>query len=78
MSVAVSKNLVNKDLVLNTKDTLDIDNIYKNIQKIVIVACGSSYNAGYVAKYWFEKLLNIETIVEVASEYRYHSLHSPK
>ncbi|MEE3003119.1 MAG: glutamine--fructose-6-phosphate transaminase (isomerizing) [Pseudomonadota bacterium] len=71
--VAVSKNLVNKDLVLNTKDTLDIDNIYKNIQKIVIVACGSSYNAGYVAKYWFEKLLNIETIVEVASEYRYHN-----
>ena len=46
----------------------DID--FQNIEKIYIVACGTSYFAGIVAKYWFEEFARIPTIVEIASEFR--------
>ena len=36
-----------------------------------IVACGTSFNAGLVAKYWLEDIAKIPCNVEVASEYRY-------
>ena len=45
----------------------------KDVSRILILACGSSYHAGLVAKYWFEKFLRIPTAVEIASEYRYRS-----
>ncbi|MDC6455518.1 glutamine--fructose-6-phosphate transaminase (isomerizing) [Candidatus Pseudothioglobus singularis] len=47
------------------------DEIFKNIEQIQIVACGTSYNAGLVAKYWIEDIAKIPCNVEVASEYRY-------
>lgn len=40
-------------------------------QAIQIIACGTSYHAGMVAKYWIESLAGIPCQVEVASEYRY-------
>ncbi len=40
---------------------------------IRIIACGTSFYAGYVAKYWFEKWAHIRTEVEIASEFRYRS-----
>ncbi len=43
----------------------------KDIDSIHIVACGTSYHAGMVAKYWLEALAGIAVSVEVASEYRY-------
>lgn len=43
-------------------------NIYK---KIIIVACGTSYYAGLVAKYWFEKFTTIDCMVYTASEFCY-------
>ncbi len=43
----------------------------KKISKICILACGSAYHAGYVAKYIFEKLLRKPVEIEVASEFRY-------
>lgn len=43
----------------------------KNINKIIITACGSAYHTGVVAKYVFEKLLRIPTEVDLASEFRY-------
>lgn len=43
----------------------------KNVSRILILACGSSYHAGLVGKYWFEKFLKIPTATEIASEYRY-------
>ncbi len=45
--------------------------IFKTIKHIQIVACGTSYHAGLVAKYWLEDIAKIATSVEVASEYRY-------
>ena len=45
--------------------------LFEKIQHIQIVACGTSYNAGMVARYWFESLAGISCDVEIASEYRY-------
>ncbi|TVP59506.1 MAG: glutamine--fructose-6-phosphate transaminase (isomerizing), partial [Halomonadaceae bacterium] len=41
------------------------------VQHVQIVACGTSYHAGMVARYWIEELAGIACSVEVASEYRY-------
>ncbi|MDM7273988.1 glutamine--fructose-6-phosphate transaminase (isomerizing) [Sulfurihydrogenibium azorense] len=46
-------------------------NEIKNIQNIVIIACGTSYHAGLVGKFWIEKFVKIPTIVDYASEFRY-------
>lgn len=43
----------------------------ENISKICILACGSAYHVGYVAKYIFEKMLRKPVEIEVASEFRY-------
>ncbi|MDR0753618.1 MAG: glutamine--fructose-6-phosphate transaminase (isomerizing) [Holosporaceae bacterium] len=51
---------------------IDVE-IFNGISRILILACGTSYHAGMVAKYWFEKFLKIPTNVEIASEYRYRS-----
>ena len=45
--------------------------IFQKINQVQIVACGSSYNAALVAKYWLEDIAKIACNVEVASEYRY-------
>ena len=44
---------------------------FKRYQKITIIGCGSAYHTGMAAKYLFENYTNIETNVEMASEYRY-------
>jgi len=46
---------------------------FANIQQIQIIACGTSYHAGMIAKYWFEQLIDLPCHVEIASEYRYRS-----
>lgn len=43
----------------------------KNISKIYIIACGTSFHAGLVGKFWIEKYMNIPVIVDYASEFRY-------
>ena len=45
----------------------------KSFNRIQIIACGSAYHAGVVAKYVFEELLRLPTEVDIASEYRYRS-----
>ncbi len=45
--------------------------VFANIDRILILACGTSYYSGSVAKYWLESLAKIPTSVEIASEYRY-------
>ena len=44
---------------------------FKDIQRISIVACGTASYAGYVAKYWFERLSRVPVETDVASEFRY-------
>ena len=45
--------------------------ILDKTQSIQIIACGTSYHAGLVAKYWFEEIAGVHCHVEVASEFRY-------
>jgi len=47
--------------------------IFKEINSILILACGTSNYAGQVAKYWLESIAGIPTSVEVASEFRYRT-----
>ena len=45
--------------------------ILEKVEHIQIVACGTSYNAGMTARYWFEALAGVGCDVEIASEFRY-------
>ncbi len=44
---------------------------FRNIQRISIVACGTASYAGFIAKYWFERLGRVPVELDVASEFRY-------
>lgn len=48
--------------------------IFENVKQIHIIACGTSYHAGLIAKYWLESLAGLPTQVEIASEYRYRDV----
>ncbi|CAN8140857.1 L-glutamine--D-fructose-6-phosphate aminotransferase [uncultured Thiomicrorhabdus sp.] len=47
--------------------------VFKSIHQLQIIACGTSYHAGLVAKYWLEDIIGLPCHVEVASEYRYRN-----
>ncbi len=53
--------------------------VFKDIDSVLILACGTSYYSGCAAKYWLESIAQIPTQVEVASEYRYRiSVPNPR
>jgi glucosamine--fructose-6-phosphate aminotransferase (isomerizing) len=62
---------ITNDSVITSSFGYKANKIFTNIKQIQIVACGTSYNAGLVAKYWFEDIAKISCNVEIASEYRY-------
>jgi glucosamine--fructose-6-phosphate aminotransferase (isomerizing) len=45
--------------------------VFKAVDRVLILACGTSYYSGSTAKYWLESIAGIPTSVEIASEYRY-------
>jgi glucosamine--fructose-6-phosphate aminotransferase (isomerizing) len=52
---------------------------FKQVDQVLILACGTSYYSGSVAKYWLEAIAGIPTSVEIASEYRYRdSVPNPR
>ena len=57
--------------VLDNIFGFDAAAIFETVENVQIVACGTSYIAGMVAKYWIESLLDLPCQVEVASEFRY-------
>src|SRR4029079_18279653 len=58
---------------------VDAERILKDVESVLIIACGTSYHAGMVARYWLEGLACIPCNVEIASEYRYRdSVPDPK
>jgi glucosamine--fructose-6-phosphate aminotransferase (isomerizing) len=64
---------ITKDTVLSSAFGHQAKDIFKKTKHIQIIACGTSYNAGLVAKYWLEDIAKIPTHIEVASEYRYRN-----
>ncbi|CUS47839.1 MAG: glutamine-fructose-6-phosphate transaminase (isomerizing) GlmS [Idiomarinaceae bacterium HL-53] len=51
------------------------ESIFKDIRHVQIVACGTSYHAGMVARYWLEEFAGVSCNVEIASEFRYRKSH---
>ncbi len=66
-----------KNTVLETAFGLSSKELFKKVQHIQMVACGTSYHAAMVARYWIEALAGIPCSVEVASEYRYRKTVVP-
>ena len=64
---------VSQDRVLVSAFGFQAEEIFKDVQQVQIIACGTSYHSGLVAKYWFEDIIGLPCQVEVASEYRYRN-----
>ena len=64
---------ITNDSVISSSFGHKADEIFRSLSQIQIVACGTSYNAGLVAKYWMEDIAKIPCNVEVASEFRYRN-----
>lgn len=64
-------------LVVDSFENLDKETLSK-VEHIHMVACGTSYHAAAVARYWFEQYTNIPCSVEIASEFRYRKVNVPK
>lgn len=54
------------------------EGLFQRVRNIHIVACGTSYHAGMVARYWLERYTGVPVQVEVASEYRYRQVVVPE
>ncbi|MBO9491298.1 glutamine--fructose-6-phosphate transaminase (isomerizing) [Endozoicomonas sp. G2_1] len=54
------------------------DAIFKDIEHVQIIACGTSYHSGMVARYWLEAHAGVSCNIEIASEFRYRQSHVPK
>ena len=61
----------NDKQVLDSAFGVGSQDLFEKVQAVQIVACGTSYHAGLVAKYWIEQMARIPCQVEVASEVRY-------
>ena len=69
---------ISKTAVLEEALGLGITAVLDEVEAVTIVACGTSFYAASVARYWIEELANIPCHVEIASEFRYRTVAHPK
>ncbi len=62
---------IGKDSVLEQAFGVGASAIFDTVEAVQIIACGTSYHAGLVARYWLESLAGLPCGVEIASEFRY-------
>ncbi len=62
---------ISVDKVLSESFGMAAPELFKKVKRVQIMACGTSFHAGLVARYWMEQLAGIPCRVEVASEFRY-------
>ncbi|WCP67487.1 glutamine--fructose-6-phosphate transaminase (isomerizing) [Vibrio tubiashii] len=62
---------ITSDSVVTEAIGVNAAEILSKVEHVQIVACGTSYNAGMTARYWFEDLAGVSCDVEIASEFRY-------
>lgn len=67
ISQALDGNSLREDFLQNAESD------FSKVQSVQIIACGTSYHSGMIAKYWFEQLIGVPCQVEIASEFRYRS-----
>ena len=63
-----------KTQVLEQAFGVDAGDLFDQVQAVTIVACGTSFYAASIARYWVEELANIPCQVEIASEFRYRKV----
>lgn len=68
---ATTEGRMTKTRVLEQALGTDAGKLLENVRHVQIIACGTSYHAGMVARYWIEELAGVPCSVEVASEFRY-------
>ena len=68
---------IGKDSIQDAIFGYQAEQIFQHTQAVHIVACGTSYHSGLVAKYWLETYAGLPCQVEVASEYRYRTVAVP-
>lgn len=73
LDMAVEKDSATQTFKLRTDFLQQHEAQLASIRHIQVIACGTSYHAGMVAKYWFENLTRLPCSVEVASEFRYRN-----
>lgn len=70
---------VHNERVLEAAFGPNAQHLFEDIEAVQIIACGTSYHAGMVARYWIETLAKLPCVVEIASEFRYRQpLANPK
>jgi glucosamine--fructose-6-phosphate aminotransferase (isomerizing) len=62
---------ITKDSVITEAIGVNAVDILSKVQHVQIIACGTSYNSGMAARYWFESIAGVSCDVEIASEFRY-------
>ncbi|MBH2016632.1 MAG: glutamine--fructose-6-phosphate transaminase (isomerizing) [Burkholderiales bacterium] len=68
---AIADTLEGVESITPTLFGADAEAVFGQIDRVLILACGTSYYSGSTAKYWLESIAKIPTAVEIASEYRY-------
>ena len=71
-------NRINDETVIEEYLGENAAQILEGIDHVQIIACGTSYHSGMVARYWLESLANVSCNVEIASEFRYRKSFVPK
>ncbi|CAH0993040.1 Glutamine--fructose-6-phosphate aminotransferase [isomerizing] [Sinobacterium norvegicum] len=69
---------ISKDKILEQAFGTEAKAILDRAEHVQIVACGTSYHSGLVARYWLEEIAGVPCSVEVASEFRYRKFVVPK
>ncbi|MDE1220225.1 glutamine--fructose-6-phosphate transaminase (isomerizing) [Vibrio aestuarianus] len=62
---------ISADSVITNAIGVNAEEILNKVEHVQIIACGTSYNSGMAARYWFESLAGVSCDVEIASEFRY-------
>ncbi|CAM2932643.1 glutamine--fructose-6-phosphate transaminase (isomerizing) [Vibrio rarus] len=62
---------VSADSVITNAIGVHAEEILSKVEHVQIIACGTSYNSGMAARYWFESIAGVSCDVEIASEFRY-------
>ena len=65
---------ISENKVLEEAFGVKANTIFDKIQRVQIVACGTSFHAGQVSKYWLESVATIPCQVDIASDYRYRDI----
>lgn len=65
---------ISKDKVLEEAFGLKAKSLFDKVKNVQIVACGTSYHAGQVAKYWLESVAKLPCQIDIASDYRYRDI----